>query len=854
MSINSGININVNDLILYLDVFNTPTWNLGRRLWTDLSSKKNNVTFIGSILPTVSNTDGYIEFANGVNHHLRYEPDNESEVDFVFGTGDFTIEAWIYPLSFSTYTHIFCLEDQNTFALKANVTDGRVYFTSSSFSTFNDITDWTLNLNQWNQVVLKRESNIAYCYLNGSVVGLKNNFNNDISAQYPVLIRNGGNVSEFSNTRFKQLLVYKRALSDVEISLHYRVFNTRSYIPATSAGTLLASSVVSSISSVVGENLDPVIPVRGSGGIGQLTYSISPALPDGVSFNINDGEISGRPVGTSNTSYTVTISDAAGNSQSQNFNLVITVPPVVATRPQGTYNLLVNSNVSIVPIIAEGGFGALTYSISPALPTGLSLSVGTGVISGTATSILALTTYTVTVADSITPTPQTDSVTIQIQVSPAPLNVLVGEDISTSVGASINIIPVSGSGGFGALTYSISPSLPSGLSFNTSNGTISGTPTTGLSQTQFTVTITDEASQTVNGSFNITILASLYAFTTFTFGNANTTGRLPPSKSELLASYDTISNPWLNNTSFYDVITPGIQEWTVPQTGIYEIEASGAAGGVPYDSTGRIGLAAIVTAAYELTQGQKIRIVVGQRGRPIATNNPDGPLTGLAYNSGGGGGTFVFFNISDSQPLIAAGGGGGGAFSGNPTLRPNASINLSGEPGTYVTNEGQLAGSGLITGQTLGSGGVNLNNTNYKAGGGAGWNANGSGGHSVCNAQAPFHVQPGWSRNKTLDTSQSTTNGGPFYGGWGGNNQAGNGSQQGGFGGGGGGTGRCGSCQAGGGGGYTGGGISTSTDNTPTREALAGGGNWVSAALASPPPFVTLQIEPSGGFVKITKV
>ena len=57
--------------------------------------------------------------------------------------------------------------------------------------------------------------------------------------------------------------------------------------------------------------------------------------------------------------------------------------------------------------------------------------------------------------------------------------------------AAGSFTPVIGGGGTGALTYSISPPLPSGLGITPSTGAISGTPAATLSATSFTVTVTD---------------------------------------------------------------------------------------------------------------------------------------------------------------------------------------------------------------------------------------------------------------------------------------------------------------------------------------------------------------------------
>ena len=347
---------------------------------------------------------------------------------------------------------------------------------------------------------------------------------------------------------------------------------------------------------------------------------------------------------------------------------------------------------------------------------------------------------------------------------------------------------------------------------------------------------------------------SLFTFTSFTFGTGGLTGRTGPTLSDLLSDYDTATYSWLTNTGYFDVDSSarGVQMWTVPASGTYRITVAGASGGYSYDTgrTNRVGRGAIVRADFDLSGGDVLRIVVGQKGRPVSTSNPDGPGTGYAYNSGGGGGSFVFYTLSDAEPLIVAGGGGGGSYSGNSGYAPDAASNITGNPGQGVNNEGYNLYSGLLSGQTIGYGGINTTGTTYPAGGGAGWKGNGLGGHTNCSYQSPYYVQGGWSKSKTLDTSSSTSNGGPFMGGWGGNNQAGNGSQQGGFGGGGGGTGRCGSCQSGGGGGYTGGGIQSSTDTTPTKEALAGGGNYVNSS-GSNGTFVSLSTAGADGYVTI---
>ncbi len=67
----------------------------------------------------------------------------------------------------------------------------------------------------------------------------------------------------------------------------------------------------------------------------------------------------------------------------------------------------------------------------------------------------------------------------------------ISSSISANFDTSISSSPISASGGVSSLTYSISPSLPAGLIFNTSTGAISGTPSVTSSITTYTVSVTD---------------------------------------------------------------------------------------------------------------------------------------------------------------------------------------------------------------------------------------------------------------------------------------------------------------------------------------------------------------------------
>jgi hypothetical protein len=264
-------------------------------------------------------------------------------------------------------------------------------------------------------------------------------------------------------------------------------------------------------------------PVRGIGGFSTLAYAINPSLPGGLSFNGSTGFITGTPTEASpQTQYSVTVSDSSTPPQTTiplTFNLTVNeLQSVTAVVGQSDLPLTVNTPVSVTPIQGGGGFGTLSYSISPALGvTGLTFNTSTGLISGTPTSLKSLTTYTVTVTDQAT-TPQTASAQFTLSVVAATLTTTVDispislfRGVPISLLSSIGYRPVSAKDGFGTYTFALtggpsSNNLPTGLSFSTSTGIITGTANTLMVSpgNTFTVTVTDQTTpvnQTSNNDF-----------------------------------------------------------------------------------------------------------------------------------------------------------------------------------------------------------------------------------------------------------------------------------------------------------------------------------------------------------------
>ena len=90
-----------------------------------------------------------------------------------------------------------------------------------------------------------------------------------------------------------------------------------------------------------------------------------------------------------------------------------------ATQAVASQTLTKNQpSTNFTPVTGSGGVAPLTYTISPGLPSGLSISASTGAIRGSPTTTLATTSYTVTVTDANSATASnTFSLTINAAVT-----------------------------------------------------------------------------------------------------------------------------------------------------------------------------------------------------------------------------------------------------------------------------------------------------------------------------------------------------------------------------------------------------------------------------------------------------
>jgi gliding motility-associated-like protein len=153
--------------------------------------------------------------------------------------------------------------------------------------------------------------------------------------------------------------------------------------------------------------------------------------------------------------------------------------------------LILTRGSNILPLQPEYSNGSpLQYIIVPSLPTGLSLNSATGVLSG-APSVLQLTPVIYTVSASNLWGSITTTLTISIKDIPPSAFIYNATSIRVQRGNPIDeLVPISEGGP--VMMYTISPELPTGLTFNTATGVISGTLTAAQTGTiTYTITATN---------------------------------------------------------------------------------------------------------------------------------------------------------------------------------------------------------------------------------------------------------------------------------------------------------------------------------------------------------------------------
>ena len=232
-----------------------------------------------------------------------------------------------------------------------------------------------------------------------------------------------------------------------------------------------------------------------SNNVSVVRYTVSPNIPAGLAVSNLTGVISGTPTGTSvPTTYTITATDSTSPTpQTDSFTVNIKVNPATAMAFSGTQSdvvLAAGKAASITAKALTNAVGTLTYSISPALPSGLSISSKSGAITGTPTAASAGRSYTITATDSNS---QSASYSFNITVVKPTVSFSAATS-SPNENAGTHNVAVSLSPAPAAATtvnYTISGTATAGSDYSRLSGSVS--VASGATTVNIPVTITDDS-------------------------------------------------------------------------------------------------------------------------------------------------------------------------------------------------------------------------------------------------------------------------------------------------------------------------------------------------------------------------
>jgi len=275
-------------------------------------------------------------------------------------------------------------------------------------------------------------------------------------------------------------------------------------------------------------------------GYGPFTYAVAAGsnLPAGLSLS-SAGVITGQPTGPAGTdpfSLTVTDNSKPAQSTTQAFSMVVNEP----TAPSITTTSLTNGTTGTpytLTLGVTGGHAPFTWAFvagSGTLPPPLTFATAipaNGQITFTPTAT-GVYTFKVQVTDSSNPAQTATSSLLSLTITAGPLAVTPQTLPTGAVNETYPTATIGATGGVPPYTFSVTSAagtFPPGLTFN-SNGSITNSPSpTTASTYNFTVKVTDSASETATGNFSIVINPAL---------TITTPSSLPPGTQGASYSYN----------------------------------------------------------------------------------------------------------------------------------------------------------------------------------------------------------------------------------------------------------------------------------------------------------------------------
>jgi hypothetical protein len=209
----------------------------------------------------------------------------------------------------------------------------------------------------------------------------------------------------------------------------------------------------------------------------RYTFTVTATTVDGTSAV----SLASLPVTT--PAYVAPTATSNGNSS-------VAVPAFTLSLPAETKT--VNNAITGYTITSTGG-AISSFAISPAAPAGTTFSTSTGLLTGTPTASQSATAYTITATNVSGSTARTFTLTVEGLFAPV-ISLSKPAETTTAFTAPVGFgYTIDASAGGAVASYALTGTLPAGLSFSTSTGLITGSPTETKTATTYTITATNGA-------------------------------------------------------------------------------------------------------------------------------------------------------------------------------------------------------------------------------------------------------------------------------------------------------------------------------------------------------------------------
>ncbi len=181
---------------------------------------KNVLETVGNaqISTTQSKFGGSSMYFDGTGDYIT----SVANTGLALGSGDFTVEMWLYPTAFATYKTIWgCTSAVNVttgFHVGANASGQMFIYSNSAFRISSSANSGVLTLNQWNYLAIVRSSGVVRIYVNGVVATSTWSTTQDFSQGYNVIGAAPGGGSEYFTGYIDDLRITKGVARTVTTS------------------------------------------------------------------------------------------------------------------------------------------------------------------------------------------------------------------------------------------------------------------------------------------------------------------------------------------------------------------------------------------------------------------------------------------------------------------------------------------------------------------------------------------------------------------------------------------------------------------------------------------------------------